>query len=71
MQYQIAILNGASAFGRILSTLFVDRVGIFNLIVPCTAVCGILTFCLAAAVNGPAGTVIMSILCGFFSGACG
>ena len=71
MQYQIAILNGASAFGRILPTLFVDRVGIFNLIVPCTAVCGIFTFCLAAAVNGPAGTVIMSILCGFFSGACG
>lgn len=68
--YTIAILNAASAFGRILPTLIVDRTGVFTVIVPCTAACGILIFCLSAAVNGPVGAVVMSILCGFFSGAC-
>ncbi|KAL5492850.1 hypothetical protein ACEPAI_4298 [Sanghuangporus weigelae] len=68
--YTIAILNGASAFGRVMPVVVVDRVGVFALIVPCTMACGILIFCLAPAVTGAAGAVIMAILCGFFSGAC-
>ena len=70
MAKQVAIFYAASAFGRILPTLFVEKVGTFNLIVPCTLACGILIYCLSVAVVNAAGSIMMSILCGFFSGAC-
>ncbi|KAH8108849.1 MFS general substrate transporter [Phellopilus nigrolimitatus] len=67
--YTLAILNGSSAFGRVLPTIIVDRTGVFNLIVPCTLACGVLIFSMVA-VTDAAGSVVMAVLYGFFSGAC-
>lgn len=66
---QIAILNGASAVGRVIPNLLVGRFGAFNVIVPCVYLASILIFCTLAVVNIE-GTMIFAILYGFFSGAC-
>ncbi|KAH8116699.1 MFS general substrate transporter [Phellopilus nigrolimitatus] len=47
----------------------VDRTGVFNLIVPCTLACGVLIFSMVA-ISDLAGTIVIAILYGFFSGAC-
>jgi len=61
-------LNGASFFGRIIPSLLVQRLGVYNLIIPCVLICGILTFCLLA-IHDAAGIVLFSVFYGFFSGA--
>ncbi|KAF5325482.1 hypothetical protein D9619_009912 [Psilocybe cf. subviscida] len=66
--YTIAILNGASAVGRVIPNLLVGRFGAFNVIVPCVYLASILIFCTLAVVNIE-GTMIFAILYGFFSGA--
>ncbi|KAF5316240.1 hypothetical protein D9619_006787 [Psilocybe cf. subviscida] len=66
--YTIAILNGSSAFGRVLPTIIADRTGVFTLLVPCTLACGVINFSVIA-VKDAAGAVIVAILYGFFSGA--
>lgn len=66
---QIAILNGASAVGRVIPNLLVGRFGAFNVIVPSVYLASILIFCTLAIVNVE-GTIIFAILYGFFSGAC-
>ncbi|THU98444.1 MFS general substrate transporter [Dendrothele bispora CBS 962.96] len=68
--YSIAILNGSSAFGRVVPTIFADRCGVFTLLVPCTLACGILIFATDAVSVGNPGVIVMAILYGFFSGAC-
>ncbi|KNZ79277.1 Riboflavin transporter MCH5 [Termitomyces sp. J132] len=64
----LLILNGASSVGRILPGLLVLRIGIFNVMIPCALVSGLLAFC-TAALRDVAGTVVFAILYGFFSGA--
>ncbi|KAG6861148.1 hypothetical protein C0995_003416 [Termitomyces sp. Mi166 len=66
--YTIAILNGASVFGRIFPNMLVNYVGIFNMVIMCTTITGILVFC-PLAIKDVAGTMIFSIMYGFFSGA--
>ncbi|KAJ7578598.1 MFS general substrate transporter [Mycena floridula] len=56
--YTLAILNAASIFGR----------GVYNAIIPCTFACGILILSMFGIIN-TAGTILFSLLYGFFSGA--
>ncbi|KAI0311630.1 major facilitator superfamily domain-containing protein [Amylostereum chailletii] len=67
--YSLSILNASSAFGRVVPNIAVDRVGVFTLIVPSTLACGVIILSLAGLVNA-AGTIVIAILFGFFSGAC-
>ncbi|KAK0432023.1 major facilitator superfamily domain-containing protein [Armillaria borealis] len=66
--YTIALLNGAGAFGRIMPTIIVDRIGVFNSIIPCAIACGVLIFAWVAIIN-PASIKVFAVLYGFFSGA--
>ncbi|KAH0578601.1 hypothetical protein H2248_003741 [Termitomyces sp. 'cryptogamus'] len=66
--YTIAILNGASVFGRIFPNMLVNSVGVFNMVILCTTITGILVFC-PLAIKDVAGTMIFSVMYGFFSGA--
>ncbi|KAK0186904.1 major facilitator superfamily domain-containing protein [Armillaria mellea] len=66
--YTIALLNGAGAFGRIMPTITVDRIGVFNSIIPCAIACGVLIFAWVALTN-PASIMVFAVLYGFFSGA--
>ncbi|KAF9484040.1 MFS general substrate transporter [Pholiota conissans] len=66
--YTIAILNAASAVGRVVPSLLVYRLGAFNVIIPCVYAASILVFC-TLAINNVAGTMIFAILYGFFSGS--
>ncbi|TID24958.1 MFS general substrate transporter [Venturia nashicola] len=66
--YLLSMLNAASTFGRIIPNFVADRVGPLNIIVPCALISGILIFTLIP-VNNLAGTIIVTLLYGFFSGA--
>ncbi|KJA23936.1 hypothetical protein HYPSUDRAFT_137083 [Hypholoma sublateritium FD-334 SS-4] len=66
--YTIAVLNAASAVGRVLPNLFVYRFGAFNVIIPCVFLTSLLVFC-NLAIDNVAGTMIFAILYGFFSGS--
>lgn len=63
----IAILNGASALGRLAPSLMTPRVGPLNTIVGVALSAGLVTFGWTA-VNDVAGNVVYAILYGFFSG---
>ncbi|MCJ1476315.1 hypothetical protein MMC13_004981 [Lambiella insularis] len=64
----LAILNGASVFGRILPNFLADKVGPMNMLVPCTLFSGILCLCWIA-IKDVSGIVVLCVLYGFFSGA--
>ncbi|KAI0047511.1 MFS general substrate transporter [Auriscalpium vulgare] len=66
--YTIAVLNASSAFGRVVPTIFADRVGVFKLIVPCTLMCGVIVFAMIG-VTDAVGAYMIAIFYGFFSGA--
>ncbi|CAE6532578.1 unnamed protein product [Rhizoctonia solani] len=42
--YSLAILNGASIFGRTIPNFIADKFGPFNLLIPCSAISGTLIF---------------------------
>ncbi|KAJ7578045.1 major facilitator superfamily domain-containing protein [Mycena floridula] len=66
--YTLAILNAASIFGRVLPSMFIDSWGVYNAMIPCTFICGILIMCMFGILNN-AGTIMFSLLFGFFSGS--
>lgn len=66
--YLLAILNGASVFGRILPGLLADRLGSLNTIIPCAAACVLLSLSWLA-VHSLGGAVAFAVFYGFFSGA--
>ncbi|OJJ07373.1 hypothetical protein ASPVEDRAFT_46715 [Aspergillus versicolor CBS 583.65] len=66
--YLVPILNAASCFGRTIPNAMADRLGAFNIIVPCCMMVGILLLCLIAVTN-QAGLIVITVLSGFFSGA--
>ncbi|XP_006455155.1 hypothetical protein AGABI2DRAFT_187594 [Agaricus bisporus var. bisporus H97] len=66
--YTIAIVNGTGILGRVSINFLVHRLGVFNLVIFCTCTCSILIFCTLAVDDVP-GTVIFSILFGYFSSA--
>ena len=66
---QIAILNGASIFGRTILNMLADRVGPLNVLWPVAAVTAALIFVMFS-VTSTGATIVFSIFYGFFSGAC-
>ena len=66
--YMLAIMNGASIFGRIGPNILADKVGALNVLIPFTFIAGGLAFAWIALEN-LAGVIVFSILYGFFSGA--
>ena len=65
--YLISILNAASIFGRAIPNYIADKVGPYNMLVPCSAMTSILNFILIGTHNTP-GIIIVTLLYGFFSG---
>jgi len=65
--YLLAIMNSTSCFGRILPNVLADKIGAFNVVIPCTLVSGILCFCFVSAKSSAALIVLMAFY-GFFSG---
>lgn len=66
--YTLVILNGVNTIGRVVSTILVRPFGVFNLMIFSMLVLGILVFC-ALVIKDVPGTVVFSILYGFFTGA--
>ncbi|KAK3203221.1 hypothetical protein GRF29_112g563471 [Pseudopithomyces chartarum] len=65
--YLLAIMNSTSVFGRIIPNYLADKLGPYNIILPCTLVSGVLCFCFVAAKSAPSIIVLMAFY-GFFSG---
>lgn len=65
--YLLAVLNGASTFGRLIPNIIADHIGPFNVITPCAAMCALLQYCLISAKSSAAVIVIIAFY-GFFSG---
>ncbi|KAK7202416.1 major facilitator superfamily domain-containing protein [Myxozyma melibiosi] len=66
--YTLAIMNAASTFGRLLPNALADKIGPFNVLVPCLVATSVLMFCWIPATD-KAGVILISILYGFFSGS--
>lgn len=66
--YLVAMLNGASIFGRILPGIAADKLGRLNVLAAMGAGTGILVF-VWPTVSGTAGIVVFSVAFGFTSGA--
>ncbi|TVY42760.1 Fujikurins efflux protein [Lachnellula occidentalis] len=67
--YLLAILNGASIFGRILPGIIADRVGRFNVMIVTSAFSAIIVLGLWLPSSGNAPILVFSALYGFSSGA--
>lgn len=69
-QHILAILNAASIFGRGLPGPIADRIGRFNVMIVCSAVCTCAIFGLWYNLGSSVpGLVMFAILYGFFSGS--
>ncbi|KAJ7274249.1 major facilitator superfamily domain-containing protein [Mycena rebaudengoi] len=66
--YSIAILNGASAFGRIIGNHLADVYGPYNIHIPCGLLTGAMIWAVLGIHNG-ATLIVVSILYGALSGA--
>ncbi|KAJ6549501.1 major facilitator superfamily domain-containing protein [Mycena sp. CBHHK59/15] len=66
--YSIAILNGASAFGRVVGNHLADVYGPYNIQVPCGVLTGAVILAVLGIHNGPS-LIVVSILYGALSGA--
>ncbi|KAF2660427.1 MFS general substrate transporter [Lophiostoma macrostomum CBS 122681] len=66
--YLLAIMNATSIFGRIIPNYVADKVGPFNVVIPCTVVTSVLCFCFIT-VSSSAGIVVLMGFYGFFSGS--
>lgn len=68
-QYALAILNGASIFGRIIPNWLADTYGPLTILTPQCFISGILIFCFTSMCKTEAGLIVFTILFGFSSGA--
>ncbi|RDB28171.1 Riboflavin transporter MCH5 [Hypsizygus marmoreus] len=66
--YVIAIINAGSFFGRLLPNFFADKIGPYNMLIPCLVISSILIFSIFG-VHSFAGVAIFGILYGFWSGS--
>lgn len=66
--YIVAILNGASFFGRVVPGVMADKIGRFNMLSAMGVSTGILVFCWQA-ITSNAGIIVFAALYGFCSGA--
>ncbi|XP_006455465.1 hypothetical protein AGABI2DRAFT_75392, partial [Agaricus bisporus var. bisporus H97] len=67
--YLLAILNGGSAFGRIIPNILAGKFGVYNTLLPSLYISSALVFAIFGIKNF-AGLTIFAILYGFWSGAC-
>ncbi|KAJ4305390.1 hypothetical protein N0V90_000921 [Kalmusia sp. IMI 367209] len=65
--YLLAIMNSTSVFGRIIPNYLADKLGPFNVIIPCALITGVLCFCFIS-VTSAAGIIVLMGFYGFFSG---
>ena len=68
VRYTLAILNGASVFGRIVPNLLADYFGPYNLLIVMCAGTGVMCFAVFGA-GSAGGLIAVAILFGFFQGA--
>jgi MCP family monocarboxylic acid transporter-like MFS transporter 10 len=66
---KVAILNAGSFFGRLLPNFIADRVGPYNMLIPCLSISSVLAFSIFG-IHTFAGVAIFSFLYGFWSGSC-
>jgi len=66
--YLLAIMNATSTFGRIIPNHLADRIGPFNVGIPCTIASAIICWGLVGAKDG-ASIIVLVALYGFFSGS--
>lgn len=66
--YTITLLNGVGILGRITPTIVVDRVGVFNMMIPVAVACSALIFSWIA-MKDAAGVISMAVFYGYFAGA--
>lgn len=66
--YLLAIMNSTSTFGRIVPNVLADRIGVFNVVIPCALISAVLCFCYNAA-KDTAGMIVLMSFYGFFSGS--
>ncbi|KAJ6597781.1 major facilitator superfamily domain-containing protein [Mycena vulgaris] len=66
--YVLAIMNAGSVGGRILPNFVADRMGPYNMMIPCLAISSALTFSIFG-LEDFAGIVIFGVLYGFWSGS--
>jgi len=65
---QVAILNASALAGRIIPNMLADRIGVYNVGIPCMLSSAVLIFAMTAVKN-VAGMIVFAILYGFVSGA--
>lgn len=65
--YLLAVMNSTSTFGRIVPNYLADKLGPFNVVIPCTLLSGLLCYCFIAATSS-AGIIVLIAFYGFFSG---
>ncbi|CAA7262228.1 unnamed protein product [Cyclocybe aegerita] len=66
--YLISVLNASGIPGRIIPNLIADRIGPFNVAVPCILISNALIYALFG-IKSVASIIVFAILYGFFSGA--
>lgn len=66
--YMLAVLNGASVFGRVIPGLLADRFGALELTIACTVAASVFSY-IAIAVDALGGVIVFAIFYGFVSGA--
>ncbi|THY81135.1 MFS general substrate transporter [Aureobasidium pullulans] len=66
--YLLPIITAGSIFGRIGPNLIAARIGLFNVVIPCVAITGVLAFCFIVA-KTQESLIAVSCLYGFFSGS--
>ncbi|KAK0460609.1 major facilitator superfamily domain-containing protein [Desarmillaria tabescens] len=66
--YVLPVLNAFTILGRVIPSLFVHRMGIYNFMIPCVASCSVLIYC-TLTVKTVAATYIIALLYGLFVGA--
>ncbi|KAK0224155.1 major facilitator superfamily domain-containing protein [Armillaria fumosa] len=66
--YVLPVLNAFTILGRVIPSLFVHRMGIYNFMIPCVTSCAILIYC-TLTVKTVAATFTIALLYGLFVGA--
>lgn len=66
--YLLAVVTAGSVIGRLGPSLLASKIGMYNVVVPCTLVTGCLAFALIGS-KSMASIIVVGVLYGIFSGA--
>ena len=67
--YVLSAMNAGGILGRLVPPILSDRLGAFNVFVPCAALTGLSMLLLWPFTKHLPGIVVLAVLYGFFSGA--